>query len=123
MAHFAKLSEDNVVLAIHVVNNDVINFNGVESEQAGIEFLSGLHGHSNWKQTSYNARIRKNYAGAGYTYDESRDAFIPPKQYNSWVLNENLCRWESSIEYPNDGKMYLWDEETISWKENINDAN
>jgi len=123
MAHFAKLSEDNVVLAVHVVNNDVINFNGVESEQAGIEFLSGLHGHSNWKQTSYNARIRKNYAGAGYTYDESRDAFIPPKQYNSWVLNDNLCRWESSIEYPNDGKMYLWDEETISWKENINDPN
>ena len=123
MAHFAKLSEDNVVLAVHVVNNNVINFNGVESEQAGIEFLSALHGHFNWKQTSYNARIRKNYAGAGYAYDESRDAFIPPKQYNSWVLNENLCRWESSIEYPNDGKMYLWDEDTISWKENVNDIN
>jgi hypothetical protein len=123
MAYFSKLNEDNVVLAIHVVNNSVINFNGVESEQAGIEFLSGLHGHSNWKQTSYNARIRKNYAGVGYIYDESRDAFIPPKEFNSWVLNEDLCRWESSIEYPNDGKMYLWDEDTISWKENINDSN
>jgi hypothetical protein len=123
MAHFAKLSDDNVVLAIHVVNNSVINFNGIESEQAGIEFLSGLHGHSNWKQTSYNARIRKNYAGINYTYDESRDAFIPPKEFNSWVLKEDLCRWESPIEYPNDGKMYLWDEATISWKENINDPN
>lgn len=123
MAHFAKLSDDNVVLAIHVVNNSVINFNGVESEQAGIEFLSTLHGHSNWKQTSYNARIRKNYAGINYSYDESRDAFIPPKEFNSWVLNEDLCRWESPIEYPSDGKMYLWDEATISWKENINDSN
>jgi hypothetical protein len=121
MAHFAKLSDDNVVLAIHVVNNSVIIFNGVESEQAGIEFLSALHGHSKWKQTSYNARIRKNYAGIGYTYDESRDAFVPPKQYNSWVLNEDLCRWESPIEYPNDGKMYIWDEATISWKEITND--
>ena len=123
MAHFAKLSDDNVVLAIHVVSNNIINFNNVESEQAGIEFLSGLHNHSNWKQTSYNARIRKNYAGINYTYDESRDAFIPPKEYNSWVLNEDLCIWESPIEYPNDGKMYLWDEATITWKEKINDPN
>jgi len=121
MAHFAKLNEDNIVLAVHVVNNNVINENGVESEEIGIKFLSELHGHQKWKQTSYNSRIRKNYAGIGYTYDEQRDAFIPPKKYNSWILNEESCVYEPPIQYPDDGKMYAWDEQTISWKEIIND--
>lgn len=117
MAHFAKLDENNIVLAINVVNNDVITVNGVESEQAGIEFLTNLYGHSAWKQTSYNGTIRKNYAGVGYSYDESRDAFIQPKPYNSWVLNESSCQWESPIPHPNDGKHYVWFELNQQWIE------
>ena len=78
MAHFAKLDNNNVVLAVHVVSNDVITINGEESEQVGIEFLSALHGHNNWKQTSYNKTFRQNYASIGYVYNEELDAFVPP---------------------------------------------
>lgn len=117
MAHFAKLDDNNVVLAVHVVNNDVITVDGVESEQAGIDFLSGLHGHALWKQTSYNGNIRKNYAAAGFTYDLNRDAFIPPKPWLSWILNETTCKWEPPTLYPTDGKIYSWDEEKTSWVE------
>jgi hypothetical protein len=98
MAHFAKLDDNNIVLAVHVVNNDVITVNGNESEQAGIEFLSGLHGHSKWKQTSYNGSFRKNYAGINYTYDQSRDAFIPPKCHEEAILNEDTCHWNCANE-------------------------
>ena len=112
MAHFAKLDDNNVVLAVHVVNNDVITVDGAESEQAGINFLSDLHGHVNWKQTSYNGTFRKNYAGIGYTYDASRDAFIA-----SWILNETNCQWESPIPYPADGKSYIWFEDNQEWVE------
>ena len=95
MAHFAKLDENNVVLAVHVVNNDVITINGVESEQVGVDFLTGLHGHTLWKQTSYNGNIRKNYAGVGYIYDSGRDAFIPPNPncHPEIYLDETTCRW------------------------------
>jgi hypothetical protein len=95
MAHFAKLDENNVVLAVHVVNNDVITIDGVESEQAGIDFLTQLHGHINWKQTSYNETFRKNYCGIGFTYDSERDAFIPPKAncHSEETLDEATCRW------------------------------
>ena len=117
MAHFAKLDENNNVLAVHVVNNDVITVDGVESEQAGIDFLTGLHGHTLWKQTSYNGTIRKNYAGIGYTYDTGRDAFIAPKPYGSWVLDETTCRWESPVAYPTDGKRYGWFEPNQQWIE------
>jgi hypothetical protein len=117
MAHFAKLDENNNVLAVHVVNNDVITIDGNESEQAGIDFLTSLHGHALWKQTSYNGNIRKNYAGIGYTYDAGRDAFIPPKPYVSWTLNETTCQWEAPVAYPTDGKRYTWDETTTSWVE------
>ena len=117
MAHFAKLDENNIVLAVHVVNNDVITVNGVESEQAGIDFLTNLHGHSNWKQTSYSNSIRKNYAGVGYTYDASRNAFIPIKPYTSWTLDETTCRWEAPITVPSLDKRYNWDEESQSWIE------
>jgi hypothetical protein len=116
MAHFAKLDENNNVLAVHVVNNDVITINGSESEQVGIDFLTGLHGHSLWKQTSYNGTFRKNYAGIGYTYDSSRDAFIPPKPFNSWILNEATCLWDAPIAYPADGNMYTWNEENLAWE-------
>jgi hypothetical protein len=117
MAHFAKLDDYNVVLAIHVVNNDVITVDGVESEQAGIDFLTNLHGHTLWKQTSYNGTIRKNYAGIGYTYDAGRDAFIPPQPWASWTLNETTCQWEPPVAYPTDGKRYGWFEPNQQWIE------
>jgi hypothetical protein len=117
MAHFAKLDENNVVLAVHVVNNDVITVDGAESEQVGIDFLSDLHGHALWKQTSYNGTFRKNYAGIGYTYDASRDAFIAPQPYTSWTLNESTCQWECPVAYPTDGKMYAWFEPNQQWIE------
>jgi hypothetical protein len=120
MAHFAKLDENNVVLEVHVVNNnELLDANGQESEQKGIDFLvSWSQGaHTNWKQTSYNGNFRKNYAGIGYSYDSDRDAFIPPKPFSSWLLNEDTCLWESPVPYPQDGKMYTWDETTTSWVE------
>ena len=70
-----------------------------------------------WIQTSYNGNIRKNYAGIGYTYDPQRDAFIAPKQYESWILNEDTCRWEAPVAYPTDGKIYKWNEDNQSWDE------
>jgi hypothetical protein len=117
MAHFAKLNEDNVVTEVHVVNNDVITIDGVESEQTGIDFLTGLYGHTLWKQTSYNGNFRKNYAGIGYTYDAELDAFIPPKPFQSWILNEEICGWEPPIAHPSDGKVYSWFEPNQQWIE------
>lgn len=117
MAHFAKLDDNNNVLAINVVNNDVITIDGVESEQMGVDFLTALYGHTNWKQTSYNGKIRKNYAGIGFTYDAERDAFISPKPWDSWILNESNCQWEAPIAYPNDGKIYAWFEPNQQWVE------
>tara|TARA_R110000824_G_scaffold313435_2_gene500262 strand:+ start:149 stop:520 length:372 start_codon:yes stop_codon:yes gene_type:complete len=116
MAYFAKIglnSEVIDVLAVH--NNELLNSDGVEQEQLGINFLTTLTGHSLWVQTSYNHNIRKNYAGIGYTYDETRDAFIAPKPYSSWILNETTCKWESPVDKPNDGKIYIWNEETTAW--------
>jgi hypothetical protein len=122
MAHFAKLDENNNVLAVHVVNNDVVTVNGNESEQAGIDFLTELHGHTLWKQTSYNNTFRKHFAGIGFTYDVSRDAFIPPKPFASWTLNETTCYWEAPTAMPTDGKKYGWDEPTLSWVEVVRPA-
>jgi len=117
MAHFAKLDKDNVVIEIHVVNNiEMLAADGSESEVMGIAFLirwSG--GYSNWKQTSYNGKIRKHYAGIGYTYDATRDAFIPPQPFPSWVLNEDTCLWDAPTPMPTDGQRYYWDEPTTSW--------
>ena len=96
MAHFAKLDDNNKVIAVHVVNNDVITINGVESEQAGIDFLSELHAHSNWKQTSYNNSFRNTYAGIGMSYVPHLDAFIDPKCHEEATLNENTCLWDCS---------------------------
>ena len=114
MAHFAKLDENNVVLEVHSVHNNELLQDGVESEDKGIQFLVGLFGGA-WKQTSYNGNIRKNYAGIGYTYDPTRDAFIPPQPFPSWVLNESTCLWEPPVAYPTDGERYQWDEATTSW--------
>jgi hypothetical protein len=117
MAHFAKLDGNNVVLEVTVINNiEMLTADNIESEMMGVAFLirwSG--GYSNWKQTSYNGKIRKNFAGVGYTYDAQRDAFIPPKPFPSWTLNEDTCLWEPPVAYPTDGKRYQWDEETTSW--------
>ena len=117
MAHFAKLDKDNVVTEVHVVNNiEMLAADGSESEIMGVAFLirwSG--GYSNWKQTSYNGKIRKNYAGIGYKYDAQRDAFIPPQPFPSWTLNEDTCRWDAPTPIPIDGQLYNWDEATTSW--------
>lgn len=115
MAHFAKLDSNNIVTQVVTVNNDVLIENGVENEQKGIDFLVKLFGNVIWKQTSYNGNIRKNYAGVGYTYDSNRDAFIPPKPYVSWTLNEDNCTWEAPVAYPTDGNIYNWDEESGQW--------
>jgi hypothetical protein len=120
MAHFAKLDTNNTVLSVNVVNNDVIkDNNGVEQEQLGIDFLTQLYGHSLWKQTSYNGSLRKNYAGVNYTYDTTRDAFIPPKPFNSWLLNEDTCNWYAPKTMPTDNKQYKWDEASLNWIEVI----
>jgi hypothetical protein len=117
MAHFAKLDENNVVLAVHVVNNDVITIDGVESEQAGINFLTGLHGHLLWKQTSYNKNIRANYAGIGYTYDPDFDVFIAPRPYTSWKLNYTTFTWEAPVSMPEEveGSIWKWSEINKEW--------
>ena len=117
MAHFAKLDENNYVIAVNALSNHVIIINGVESEQVGIDFMSNLLNYPFWKQTSYNGNFRKNYAGIGYYYDSVRDAFSPPKPFPSWTLNEESCLWDSPVLYPSDGKMYTWNEEILNWQE------
>jgi len=123
MAHFAKLNSNNEVVHVSVVDNwNVTDGNGTEQEAIGVAYLESVHGVDpdyTWKQTSYNNNIRKNYAGIGYSWDAGRDAFISPKPYPSWVLNEESCRWEAPIPMPvEEGKMYRWDEATTSWLEN-----
>lgn len=114
MAHFAQLNENIVTQVIVVANEELID-NGIESEAKGIAFCQSLFG-GEWKQTSYNGNIRKNYAGIGYTYDSQRDAFIPPQPYPSWTLVEETCQWTAPVAMPvEDGKMYYWDEATVSW--------
>ena len=121
MAHFAKLGVGNIVERVAVVSNDVAT-----TEQAGEKFLQNLHGSRDvCKQTSYNTKagvhllggtpFRKNYAGDGYTYDQTRDAFIPPKPFNSWILNEDTCQWEAPVVKPDDGQIYNWNETNQTW--------
>ena len=116
MAHFAQLDNNNTVTQVIVVANQELLDNGIESETKGIEFCSNLLGGT-WKQTSYSGSIRKNYAGVGYTYDEVRDAFIAPKPFNSWLLDETTCQWKAPVDYPTDDKRYTWNEATTSWVE------
>jgi hypothetical protein len=118
MAHFAQLDQQNKVTQVIVVANEELLENGIESEDKGIAFCQSLLG-GNWKQTSYNGNMRKNYAGIGYTFDASRNAFIPPQPYPSWTLVEETCQWTAPVLYPTDGKMYNWDEPTLSWVEFI----
>lgn len=116
MAHFAQLNEQNIVTQVIVVANEELLENGIEREQKGIDFCKSLFG-GNWIQTSYNSKIRKNYAGIGYRYDSTKDAFIPPQPYLSWSLNEETCLWDSPVPYPTDGKFYVWDEAALDWAE------
>jgi len=118
MAHFAEIDSNNVVLRVIVVGNaDTSDANDVEKEHIGAAFCERLFG-GNWVKTSYNGNIRKNYAGIGYTYDATRDAFIPPKpEDGTYVLNEATCQWERPIPMPKDGKQYNWNEATQSWVE------
>jgi hypothetical protein len=109
MAHFAKINSENVVDQVVVVHN-----NDAPDEASGIAFLNTLFGDGTWVQTSYNNNIRKNYAGVGYTYDNQRDAFIPPQPFPSWLLVEETCQWSAPVAMPTDG-MYSWDEATTSW--------
>ena len=126
MASFAKIGLNGKVIEVLSVVNEVLHdANGVEQESIGIDFLTKLTGYPLWVQTSYNTHggvhdnggtpLRKNHAGIGYTYDEDRDAFIPPKPYNSWILNEDTCQWEAPISKPQDGNIYNWNQQTLSW--------
>ena len=133
MATFAKIGLNNKVIEVlSVHNNELLDSNGVEQEVNGIDFLTKLTGWSIWVQTSYNTHggvhnnggtpFRKNHAGIGYTYDEDRDAFIAPKPFNSWILNEDTCLWESPIFEPtlteeeiNNNNYYSWNEDNQTW--------
>ena len=117
MAHFAEIDANNIVLRVIVVDNkDTADALGVEKEHIGAAFCEKLFGGT-WKQTSYNGNFRKNYAGIGYDWDEARNAFVPPKPFASWVLDENTCQWKAPIPMPTDGKMYSWNEGTQAWDE------
>ena len=117
MAYFAKLRTGNIVEQVISINNSVItNSNGIQQEQLGVDFINKLYNTRDvWKQTSYNNNFRKNYAGTGYQYDQQRDAFIPPKPFNSWILNEDTCLWNAPVAKPQDEKRYTWNESTLTW--------
>jgi hypothetical protein len=115
MAHFAEINKFNVVQRVIVVANEVLlDENGNEQEALGAAFCSDLLGGT-WKQTSYNSNFRKNFAGVGFSYDTTRNAFLPPRPFVSWTLNEETCQWEAPVSYPPDGGMYRWDEATQAW--------
>ena len=126
MAYFAKLDENNIVLAVHSVENAELLVDGIENEQKGIAFLQSIHGHPTWKQTSFHMTagvhqmgkpaFRKNFAAIGYSYDPVRDAFVPPKPFPSWVLDEATCFWDAPVAYPNDGSFYHWVEDAQIWQ-------
>lgn len=126
MASFAKIGLNGKVIEVQSLVNEVLHdSNGIEQESIGIDFLTKLTGYPIWKQTSYNTHsgvhnnggtpLRKNFAGIGYTYDEDRDAFIPKKPYNSWILNEDTCNWNAPVAMPIDENIYTWNESTLTW--------
>jgi hypothetical protein len=120
VAHFAKIENNLVTQVIVVANSDTSDAEGVEKEHIGAAFCERLFGGT-WKQTSYNGNKRKNYAGIGFTYNADIDAFVPPKPFNSWTLNNDTAQWEAPVAMPEDAgsgdppKMYAWNEETTSW--------
>lgn len=114
MAHFAQI-ENNIVTQVIVISNDDAPDPFPQSEQLGQQFIADLKLAGEWRQTSYHGTFRKNYAGIGYTWDEQRDAFISPKPYASWQLNEATCLWEPPVPYPMNGALYVWDESSQTW--------
>ena len=118
MAHFAQIENNLVTQVIVVDNSDILDEQGNESEVVGTQFCTDLLGGT-WVQTSYNGHIRENYAGIGDTYDATRDAFIAPQPYPSWVLDEDTCRYKAPVAYPDvavdSTDIYTWDEDTTSW--------
>ena len=117
MAHFTTLNESNIVTKVEVIVNDVIlDSDGVEQEQLGIDFLTSLYGAGNYVQTSYNNNFRKQFAGRGFTYDVAKNIFIEPQPFPSWSLDEN-SDWQAPVAKPDEDKVYRWDEDTTSWKE------
>lgn len=120
MAHFAQLDNNNKVIQVIVVSdNEILDINQNELESLGVSFCKSLFGEeTNWKQTSYNNKIRKNFAGIDFIYNEEKDAFIPVKPFPSWILNSDTCTWEPPVAQPTDSeKMHLWNEETKKWEE------
>ena len=126
MATFAKIGLNSKVIEVLSVHNNVLkDANGIEQEVNGIDFLTKLTGWAIWKQTSYNTHggvhssggtpLRKNFAGIGMIYDEDRDAFIPKKHYNSWILNESTCLWNPPVAMPINDNRYTWNESTLTW--------
>jgi hypothetical protein len=119
MAHFARLTQQNKVVNVIVVNNqELLDENGNEQESLGIQFCKSLYGNDTiWVQTSYNSSFRGNYAGIGDTYDSDLDAFISPRPFPSWTLNTDTYQWEPPTPRPSseDGTMYFWNEDTTSW--------
>ena len=121
MAHFAKIGLNNKVIEVLSVNNEVLkDSNGIEQEVIGIDFLTKLTGYPLWKQTSYNRSFRKNYAGIGSIYDEDKDAFIHPKPFNSWILNDDTCLWNAPVAKPTteleNNQYYSWNESIVNWE-------
>ena len=118
MAQFAKIDSNNIVLSVEVVDdNELKGDDGNLQDSIGIQFLTKITQHSNWIRTYKDASERKNYAVVGGTYDSAKNAFIPTKPCDSWVLDESTCRWISPIAYPDDEKFYVWREDTTSWVE------
>jgi len=117
MAYFAKLGTGNIIETVISINNSVItDSNGIEQEKLGNDFINKLYNTRDvWKQTSYNNNFRKNFAGIGFQYDQTRDAFISPKPFNSWILNEDTCRWNAPVAMPIDDNRYSWNESTLTW--------
>jgi hypothetical protein len=115
MAHYAFLDENNIVTDVITGIDETELIEGLDTETWYGNFRGQV-----CKRTSYNNNIRKNYAGIGYTYDEERDAFIPPKLYPSWILNEDTCQWEPPTAYPDNDLIYRWDEDSTSWVEVAN---
>ena len=118
MAHFAKLDDNNIVLEVNVVSNEALDTSNEEA--SGIAFLTEWSGgHSNWKQTSYNGNIRKQYCGIGYSYNAEADVFVAPQPFASWSLDSNFD-WQPPILYPAGDKIYYWSEDELNWIEVVN---
>jgi hypothetical protein len=128
MAHYALLDENNVVVSVITgrdeteVVGEVSNWEAFYTAETGLAVVRTSYNTIGGQHLTGGVPFRKNYAGIGYTYDESLDAFIPPKPFESWVLNQDTCLWDSPVPYPTDGAMYVWDEETAAWVEVINET-